>query len=188
MRTLRAILPLCHAQPWPTLCDPHGLQPTRLLCPWYSPGKNTGVGCHFLLQGIFLTQGSNLHLLCLLHGQADSLPLSCLGSPKGHFIQPLIHITWPNSVALNTLEKFLQIDESKLTDKKTGGGRKPGRASDVEWAAGGVMVSGLSPASPGSHDGGQCRQCGISYQFRELTDFSSTCLNGHQELLWLLLV
>ena len=28
----------------------HGLQPTRLLCPWSSPGKNTGVGCHFLLQ------------------------------------------------------------------------------------------------------------------------------------------
>ena len=35
----------------------------RLLCPWDFPGKNTGVGCHFLLQGIFLTQGSNLHLL-----------------------------------------------------------------------------------------------------------------------------
>ena len=34
--------------------QPHGLQPTRLLCPWASPGKNTGVGCHFLLQGIFL--------------------------------------------------------------------------------------------------------------------------------------
>ena len=30
-----------------TLCDPHGLWPTRLLCPWNSPGKNTGVGCHF---------------------------------------------------------------------------------------------------------------------------------------------
>ena len=30
------------------------------LCPWNSPGKNTGVGCHFLLQGIFLSQGSNL--------------------------------------------------------------------------------------------------------------------------------
>ena len=40
--------------------------------------KNTGVGYHFLLKGIFLTQGSNLHLLCLLHGQADSLPLSHL--------------------------------------------------------------------------------------------------------------
>ena len=41
----------------------HGLQPTRLLCPWNSPGKNTGVGCDFLLQGIFLTQESNLGLL-----------------------------------------------------------------------------------------------------------------------------
>ena len=35
------------------------------LCPWDSPGKNTGVGCHCLLQGIFPTQGSNLHLLYL---------------------------------------------------------------------------------------------------------------------------
>ena len=35
----------------------------RLLCPWDSPGKYTGVGCHFLLQGIFLAQGSNLHPL-----------------------------------------------------------------------------------------------------------------------------
>ena len=43
---------------------PHGLYPTRLLCPWDFPGKNTGVGCHFLLQGIFLIQGSNLPLLC----------------------------------------------------------------------------------------------------------------------------
>ena len=38
---------------------PHGLQPTRLLRPWDFPGKSTGVGCHFLLQGIFPTQGSN---------------------------------------------------------------------------------------------------------------------------------
>ena len=41
----------------------------QLLCPWDSPGKNTGVGCHFILQGIFPTQGSNLRLLCLLHWQ-----------------------------------------------------------------------------------------------------------------------
>ena len=40
-----------------------GTVATRLLCPWNSPGKNTGVGCHSLLQGIFLTQGSNLGLL-----------------------------------------------------------------------------------------------------------------------------
>ena len=43
--------------------QPHGLQPARLLCPWGSPGKNTGVGCHSLLQGVFLTQGLNLGLL-----------------------------------------------------------------------------------------------------------------------------
>ena len=42
---------------------PHGLQPTRLLRPWDFPGKSTGVGCHFLLQGIFLTQGLNPGLL-----------------------------------------------------------------------------------------------------------------------------
>ena len=47
--------------------------PSRLLCPWNSPGKNTGVGYHFLLQRIFPTQRSNLRLLCLLHWQADSL-------------------------------------------------------------------------------------------------------------------
>ena len=38
---------------------PHGLQPARLLCPWDSSGKITGIGCHTLLQGIFPTQGSN---------------------------------------------------------------------------------------------------------------------------------
>ena len=43
--------------------QPYGLQPARLLCPWDFPGKNTGVSCHFLLQGIFLTQGLNLGLL-----------------------------------------------------------------------------------------------------------------------------
>ena len=41
-----------------------GLQPTRLLCPWYFSGKSTGGDCYFLLQGIFRTQGLNL---CLLH-------------------------------------------------------------------------------------------------------------------------
>ena len=45
------------------LLRPHGMQPTRLLCPWDFPGKTTGVGCHFFLQGIFLTQGLNLRPL-----------------------------------------------------------------------------------------------------------------------------
>ena len=45
---------------------PHGLQPPRLLWPWDSPGKNIGMGCHALLQGILLTQELNSRLLCLL--------------------------------------------------------------------------------------------------------------------------
>ena len=49
---------------------------------WGSPGKNTGVGCHALLQGIFLTQGLNLHLLHILQWQADSLSLVPPEEPK----------------------------------------------------------------------------------------------------------
>ena len=58
---------------------PHGLEPTRLLHPWNYSDKNTGVGCHFLLQGIFLTQGSNpslshwRHSLCCLSYQGCSI-------------------------------------------------------------------------------------------------------------------
>ena len=59
---------------------PHGLKLARFLCPWDCPVKNTGVGCHFLLQGILPTQGLNLHLLQLLHWQVDTLALSHLSS------------------------------------------------------------------------------------------------------------
>ena len=64
-----------------TLSRPHGLKSARLLSPWEFPGKNIGVGCHFLLQGIILTQGLNLSLLNLLHWQANSLPLNHQGKP-----------------------------------------------------------------------------------------------------------
>ena len=57
------------------------LQPSRPLCLWDSPGKNTGVVCHFLLQGIFPTQESKQWFLCLLHWQAGSLPVLPLGKP-----------------------------------------------------------------------------------------------------------
>ena len=53
-------------------CFSCGLEPGRLLCPWDFPGKNTEVGCHSLLQGIFRTQGLNLHPL---HWQVRALPL-----------------------------------------------------------------------------------------------------------------
>ena len=68
---------------------PHGLQPTRLLRPWDSPGKNTGMGSHALLQGIFLMQGLNLQLLGFLQWQVDSLPLV----PAGILHMFLVDIT-----------------------------------------------------------------------------------------------
>ena len=58
-----------------TLCDPMA----RLLCPRNSPGKNTGVGIHSLLQGNFSTLGLNSGLLQL---QADSLPSEPPGKPR----------------------------------------------------------------------------------------------------------
>ena len=66
------------AQSCPTLLWPHGLLPTRLLCPWDFPGKSTGVGCHFLLQRIFLTQGLNPGLP---HCRLRLYHLSHQGSP-----------------------------------------------------------------------------------------------------------
>ena len=57
------------------------LRPHGLLCPWNFLGKNTGVGCHFLLQRFFLTQVSNLCFLYLLHWKAGFSPLGSPGKP-----------------------------------------------------------------------------------------------------------
>ena len=61
---------------------PYGLQPTRLLSPRNSPGKNTGVGCYFLLQGLFPDSGSIPCFLCLLHWQTDSSTLASPWKPQ----------------------------------------------------------------------------------------------------------
>ena len=63
--------------------QPHGLKLTRLLHPWDFPDKNTGVVCHFLLQGIFPSQGLNLGLL---HSRQILYQLSYQGMPSIHFI------------------------------------------------------------------------------------------------------
>ena len=55
---------------------PHGLQPSRLLCPWNYPGKNTGVGCHFLLQGIFPIQDQTLVSCSSSHCRRILYPLN----------------------------------------------------------------------------------------------------------------
>ena len=84
-RTKLYIVPLCVCiYVCSIVLDPlqaHGLQPSRLLCLWDFPDKNTGVGYHFLLEGIFPTQGENPCLLHLLHWQADSLPTELPGKP-----------------------------------------------------------------------------------------------------------
>ena len=74
------------AESCPTLCDPMGFSsPGSSVHEVDAPGKHVGVGSHFLLQRIFLTQGSNLRLL---RWQVDSLLLRHQGSPHG-----LIHPT-----------------------------------------------------------------------------------------------
>ena len=74
--------------------QPHGHQPIRLLYPLNFPDKSTTVGCHLLLQRIFQTQGSNPHLLWLLHQQANFLPLSHLGSQyNANFVHFNVHLS-----------------------------------------------------------------------------------------------
>ena len=90
---------------------PYGLEPTRLLCPWDSPYKNIGVGCHVLLQGIFLNQRSNPCLLCLLHWQMSSLPLAPPGKPS------------------NTQSVLLKIIKYKQSPKNC---HKPGETKETQ--------------------------------------------------------
>ena len=65
-------------QSCPTLCNPMDCSPLGSFCPWNSPGRNTGVGCHSLLQGIFLNQRLNPGLL---HSRQILYHLSHQGSP-----------------------------------------------------------------------------------------------------------
>ena len=76
-------------------------------CPWDSPGKNTGVGCHFLLQGNLPNPGLEpVSLVCLLHWQASSLPLVPPGKPR------CLVSTGKNHINRNKI-KELYIDHHK---------------------------------------------------------------------------
>ena len=111
----------------PDSLRPCGLQPARLLCPWDSPGKNTGVGCHALLQGIFPPQGSNPCLLCLLHCRWILYPLSYLGSlmftddplklfnsPSPDWIARIMAFNW--CAHKQTLKMVIMTENYKLWD------------------------------------------------------------------------
>ena len=103
---------LSHFSRFWLFCDP-----TKLLCPWDSPGRNTAVGCHFLLQGIFLTQGSNSCLLCLLHRQACSLSLVPPGKqppPKKKWCAKSLR--WQRMRWLNDITDSMDMSLSKLQE------------------------------------------------------------------------
>ena len=90
----------------------------RLLCPWHSPGKNTGVGCHALLQGIFLTQGSSPHLLRLLHCQAGSLLLVPPGKPHIHMHMSLsLSLPSPTLYIYHVENKSLFFEKINKVDR-----------------------------------------------------------------------
>ena len=89
-----------HAQSCPTLCDTlDGSLPGSFVHGIF-PGKSTGVSCHFLLQGIFLIQGSNL---CLLNWQADYPPLCHLGA---HFSITLFKIEIMEIISCQPCAKY----------------------------------------------------------------------------------
>ena len=104
-------------QSCPTL-QLHGLWPARFLCPWDSPGKDTGVGYHFLFQGIFPTQGSNPHFLCLLLWQEGSLPLVSPEKPN----TTQLHIESPKDATRKLLElisEYSKVTGYKINTKKS---------------------------------------------------------------------
>ena len=96
-----------------TLATPQTVA-TRLLCPWYFPSKNTEVDCHFLLQGIFQTQGSNPGLLCCSQSpalQADSL----LTEPPEKLTTSCIADVYPrNSDKMIDLAKLIPTRASSI--------------------------------------------------------------------------
>ena len=102
----------------------HRLYSARSLCPWDSPGKNTGVDCHFLLQWIFLTQGSNPSLLGLLHWLVDGfftttppgkLPKIIALVIKKH---PTKKSPWPNGFTSELCQMFKDELHQSFTNSK----------------------------------------------------------------------
>ena len=119
---------------------PHGLELTSLLCPWNSPGKNTGVGCHSLLQGILLIQRSNpvlLHCRQILYhlshrrrpyrflyfvnieGILPNIPLSAIPGDfeKGELTYTLLLVYWDSALtALELTSEFLLFSHSVTSE------------------------------------------------------------------------
>ena len=128
-------------QSCPTLCGSQGLQPARPLCPWNSPGKNTGVGSHSLLQGIFPTQGSNPGLLycrqilyCLSHQGSFISHISILCILK---LKVSILFKFLNSYTLEIWESLIILESKsvKFVWKPTSSLWTSGRTSILSYSS-----------------------------------------------------
>ena len=116
---------------------PHGLYPTRLICLWNSPDKNTGVGCHFLLQGLFLTQGLNPGLPHCRHCRQNPFQLQLqeqiifMSFLKSYSILPIPYETI----------KGIKTWRSNFVPQLGGGegGRKHNTLHFLEWETGPKM-------------------------------------------------
>ena len=92
-------------QSCPTLCDPHRQQPTRLPSHWGSPGKNTGVGCHFLLQCMKVKSEREVTQSCLTF--CDPMDCSLPGSSVHGIFQARV-LEW-GAIAFSIMVNYLPI-------------------------------------------------------------------------------
>ena len=90
--------------------QPYGLLPASFLCPWDSSGKDTGVDSHCLLQGLFLTQGSNPGLL---HWQAESFPVRHEGLDPREF--PSMDIIF---LSVHKMVSILKLSGKKMSQSQ----------------------------------------------------------------------
>ena len=116
--------------------QPHRWQPTRLLCPWDSPGKNTGVGCHFLLQCMKVKSENEVAQSC----PTPSDPIDC--SPPG----PSVHGIFQARVLEWGAIAFSDLQPRKLDIWASAGGsavkNPPASAGDVGLIPGSGRSSG----------------------------------------------
>ena len=152
-------------QSCPTLCDPMGCSPPGSFVHGDSPGKNTGVGCHVLLQGIFPTQESNPGLL---HCRQILYCLSHQGSPDPPRLQLKIQQaetkTWYNQINKNKNNFFKEVpnsyfltrerhtDEKKVREQSGGGRRGHSRQKLLFLQMGGLMPRAWQAAAKACRD------------------------------------
>ena len=110
--------------------EPYGLQCTRLLCPWNSPGQNTGLDSHFLLQEIFPSQGSNPGLL-------DCRWILCHLSHQGSSVIKENIVNW----ILLTLDVFV-VELSRVNNNRAGDIKDYFQVSSISWIEGSLTEMG----------------------------------------------